>query len=122
MLSIILIIVILIIGFIVFKSRGQKVSLGTVQAALKNGGTLIDVRSSTEYKMGHAEGSVNISLQSLQSGKIPTKDKQSEIYVYCHSGARASVAGAYLKKEGYLNVVNIGGIGKWRSMGGEVIK
>jgi len=105
-----------------FKRRGNSLSLETVNADLAKGALLIDVRSAAEYSSGHAKGSRNIPLQTLQSGTLPTKDKQQTVYVYCHSGARASRAKAILRQSGFSNVVNIGGLTKWRSMGGAVTK
>ena len=36
------------------------------------------------------------------------------LYVYCYSGARSGQAAAALRRMGYTNVKNIGGIASWR--------
>ena len=37
-------------------------------------------------------------------------DRSRHLYVYCYSGARSGQAAAYLRKQGYTNVSDIGGI------------
>ena len=64
------------------------------------GAVLLDVRTSEEYRDGHIPGSKNVPLQAL--------DKVA--YVYCHSGARSRQAAGLLRRMGYRNVNNIGGI------------
>jgi len=43
---------------------------------------------------------------------LPKMDQT--IFVICLSGGRASDAVAYLKRVGYTNVYNIGGVGSWK--------
>ena len=52
------------------------------------GAILLDVRTPQEYREGHIPGSKNIPLQSIQniSSVIPQKD--TPLFVYCHSGWR----------------------------------
>lgn len=76
---------------------------------------LIDVRTKEEFKEGHVKGSVNIPLDTLPNrfqSALPKKDQT--IFVICLSGGRASDATAYLKRVGYTNVHNIGGVGSWK--------
>lgn len=91
-----------------------------LQAVNTGEALLIDVRSKLEYKMGHAEGSVNIPLQTIQKVKIPAKD--TPVYVYCASGNRSSMAASTLQSKGYTNVTNIGGVGDWRAIGGNIVR
>ena len=81
---------------------------------------LIDVRSKLEYKMGHAEGAQNIPLDKI--GANIGVDKDTEVYLYCASGARSSSAEQVLRQKGFTNVHNIGGIGNWRAAGGTIVK
>lgn len=98
------------------------VTLKRVQTGLQGGGVLLDVRSSNEYASGHAKGARNLPVQRMESGELPKTSKDKPVYVYCHSGARASVAKRLLQRAGYEEVVNIGGLRTWRKMGGTIIK
>lgn len=71
---------------------------------------IIDVRSEDEFKEGHIEGAINIPLDILENIDIP---KEKKIIVYCHSGRRSNLAANTLKKLGYENVFDMGGINDW---------
>ena len=77
------------------------------------GALLLDVRGADEYAEGHIPGSVNIPLQLLPLKKGLPEDLDTPIFVYCRSGGRSRRAAAFLEKEGYENVKNIGGIMNW---------
>lgn len=74
------------------------------------GAILLDVRTPQEYREGHIPGSRNIPLQSIQniSSVIPQKD--TPLFVYCHSGNRSRQAVDFLTHMGYTNAKNSGGI------------
>ncbi len=74
------------------------------------GAVLLDVRTAMEYKEGHIPGSVNVSSDRIQKVEEKIPDKDTPVYVYCLSGARARGAVSAMKKMGYSNAVNIGGI------------
>ncbi len=74
------------------------------------GAVLLDVRSPQEYREGHIPGSQNVPLQQLDKVEEVTENKDTVLYVYCHSGARSRQAVSLLKHMGYTNVHNIGGI------------
>lgn len=69
----------------------------------------IDVRGNDEYEIDHVKGSINLPLSKLSSIEI---DKDKTLYVYCYSGSRSNMACSQLKKLGYKNVINIGGVNK----------
>ena len=71
---------------------------------------LLDVRTPQEYREGHIPGSQNVPLQQLDKVEEVTENKDTVLYVYCHSGARSRQAVSLLKHMGYTNVHNIGGI------------
>jgi len=75
-----------------------------------NGAVLLDVRTPQEYREGHIPGSKNVPLQQLDKVEGVTENKDTVLYVYCHSGARSRQAVSLLKHMGYTNVHNIGGI------------
>ena len=74
------------------------------------GATLLDVRSEQEYREGHIPGSKNVPLQQLDKVEDVAENKDSALFVYCYSGARSGQAAAQLRRMGYTNVQNIGGI------------
>ena len=74
------------------------------------GAVLLDVRSPQEYREGHVPGSQNVPLQQLDKVEEVTENKDTVLYVYCHSGGRSRQAVSLLQAMGYTNVHNIGGI------------
>ncbi len=83
------------------------------------GSVLLDVRTPAEYAQGHIEGAINLPLDALEDIENAVPDKDTPVFVYCHSGARSGRAAAYLKGRGYAAVRNIGGI---MSYHGKVVK
>ena len=75
---------------------------------------LLDVRTPQEYREGHIPGSKNVPLQTLDKVTSIAENKDTALYVYCHSGARSRQAVSYLQYMGYTNVNNIGGIAAYR--------
>ena len=71
---------------------------------------LLDVRSKEEFKEFSIPNSINLSVEDIQYGKVPNIPRESKIYVYCMSGARAEKAVEMLKLMGFTNAINSGGI------------
>ncbi|MEO8104742.1 MAG: rhodanese-like domain-containing protein [Candidatus Saccharibacteria bacterium] len=111
----------IIFGYMIIKNQGQNFSLEQLAEDLSEGGVLVDVRSASEFQSGHAKGAENVTLQAIQSGTMPSNNKQKPVYLYCHSGARAASASSLLKRAGYEHVINIGSLTRWRKMGGKVV-
>ena len=99
---------------------GQGLTFQAVQADLASGGQLIDVRTSSEYAAGHIDGALNLSLQDIQQGSVPSAAKTKPVYVYCHSGSRSGQAATILKAAGYQNIVDLGAIAHVQAMGGNI--
>jgi len=74
------------------------------------GAVLLDVRTPQEYREGHIPGSKNLPLQTIDKVDSIVENKDTVLYVYCHSGARSRQAASMLQHMGYNNVQNIGGI------------
>jgi rhodanese-related sulfurtransferase len=75
---------------------------------------LLDVRTEEEYSETHIEGSTNLPLQKIEMATSIITDKNKPLFVYCRSGVRSAKAVAILKKMGYTNVNDIGGILDYR--------
>ena len=74
------------------------------------GSVLLDVRTEEEFLMGHIPGSQNLPLQMIDDVEDVVGNKNTELYVYCRSGARSRRAVDMLEELGYTRAVNIGGI------------
>lgn len=61
---------------------------------------MLDVRRASEFNEGHIEGAVNISHTRLRD-RMGELSKEIDWLVHCKTGARASVASALLKREGF---------------------
>ncbi len=73
---------------------------------------VVDVRTEAEYRSDHIPGAVNIPFDTIHID-IPTEQKDAPIVVYCRSGNRSSRAAETLRRMGYSNIVDFGGIGSW---------
>lgn len=83
------------------------------------GAVLLDVRTPEEYREGHIPNSINLPLQEMQKAAGVLKDKEAPVFAYCHSGVRSGQAASMLKRMGYKQVTNIGGIMSYQ---GKVVK
>jgi rhodanese-related sulfurtransferase len=79
---------------------------------VKQGAVILDVRSKGEFQGGHIKGSINISVDSLNSNLNKLK-KDKPIITCCASGMRSANAKSILKSNGFKEVYNGGG---WSSL------
>lgn len=100
---------ILVVGFFCWQ-QSSKNRKALVIEMLKTGATVIDVRSPSEFNSGHFNGAINIPLDSLNSKTNKVGKKTDNIIVYCASGSRSSAAAIILRKYGFLNALNAGGL------------
>jgi len=72
---------------------------------------VIDVRSHLEYWLGHLPGAKCIPVGSIDQAitEHPEITMESNILVYCASGARSASAASTLRGMGYRRVVDAGG-------------
>ena len=82
-------------------------------ALVKQGATILDVRTKSEYAGGHIKGSINISVDQLMNNLNRLPDKNKTIITCCASGMRSASAQSILKSSGYANVHNGG---SWASL------
>ena len=81
--------------------------------------TVLDVRSRAEFARGHVPGALNIPLWRLLSPapRVPMS-LDNPIVVYCGHGPRAKLAGAALRRRGFLRVEYLEGhMAQWRRAG-----
>ncbi len=69
----------------------------------------VDVRESHEFASGHVKGALNIPPSKLMEGmpkELADLPKDTEIVLYCRSGARSNVGMQLLAQQGFTNLVN----------------
>jgi rhodanese-related sulfurtransferase len=81
------------------------------RALVRDGATLVDVRTDDEFRAGHMQGAKNIPVHEIEQrlNEIP---KDRKVVVYCRSGGRSASAAAVLQRKGY-DVVDIGPMHAW---------
>ena len=94
--------------------RQPDVNQGVNDYKNSTGAVLLDVRTPQEYSEGHIPGGKNVPLQTLDKVRSVVDNKDTELFVYCYSGARSRQAVAALGQMGYTKVNNIGGISSYR--------
>lgn len=70
---------------------------------------IIDVRQPIEYKMGHIKEAINLPPAKLMAGlpeELANVPKDTEIILYCMSGARSGAAMQIIRNYGFTNLVN----------------
>ena len=75
---------------------------------------ILDVRTQEEYETAHIPGAICIPNETIGTEDITElPDKDQLILVYCRSGNRSKQASEKLAKQGYINIVEFGGINSW---------
>jgi len=87
---------------------------GLEEYAQTENAVMLDVRTPQEYGDGHIPGSRNVPLQTIDKVTSVAENKDTALFVYCHSGARSRQATAMLQRMGYRDVRNIGGIAAYQ--------
>lgn len=79
---------------------------------IEKGATIIDVRTALEYRLGHAENTLNIPLSSLNSRIEELKEMKKPLLLCCRSGARSGQAAEMLNRLG----IECHNIGSWKTL------
>ncbi len=85
---------------------------------------LLDVRTPNEFYSGHLKNAKLIPLQQLEQRISEISDyKNKDIFVYCRSGNRSTVAAEILIKHGFKKIYNLRtGIREWINSGNKVVE
>lgn len=75
---------------------------------LSNTGTIVDVRTTSEFNSEHVEGSINIPLNQIEARLDELKALKQPLLLCCLSGGRSGQAQNYLSQQG-LECYNAGG-------------
>ena len=68
----------------------------------------VDVREPYEFERDHVEGAINLPPSDLMAGAkiLAGVPKDTELVLYCLSGARSNASMNYLRQLGFTNLVN----------------
>lgn len=86
------------------------VSAARVQAALDEGAMVVDVRTPEEFAAGHYPGARNIPLDEIVARRDEVGKPSEVVVLYCASGNRSGQAVALLRRYGFVNLINGGGL------------
>ena len=75
-------------------------------------GMVVDVRTTTEWNLGHYKGAIHIPSKALTPAKFTFVQPRTGILVYCNTGQRARAAAEKIRTFGFENVYYIKG-GYW---------
>ena len=109
-----------VLGFLISCNSGQSQAVDA--QAFEKGISeekpqLLDVRTKGEFQRGHIENSLLADWNDREEFVRRTSflDKNKPVYVYCAAGPRSTAASAYLRENGFTNVVELkGGFTSWR--------
>jgi phage shock protein E len=88
---------------------GRRSPMEDVKAKLAAGATVVDVRSPEEFRGGAYPGALNIPVQVLPQ-RLAELPRGVPIVLYCASGIRSGAAAQLLRRAGFADVVNAGGL------------
>ncbi|GAB3765371.1 rhodanese-like domain-containing protein [Microlunatus parietis] len=85
-----------------------------VEQHVRDGWTLLDVRTDGEWADGRIEGAVHLPLDQLIARQDEVPDR---VVCVCAVGARSAQAASYLAAQGRETVNLAGGVYAWQSSG-----
>ncbi len=90
----------------------KKLSTNQILEIIKNDRNhlVVDVRSYNEYKTNHFITAINIPYLNIETIRNIATFKNTYIFLYCSSGLISGEAEKALRKMGYYNAYNMGGI------------
>jgi len=102
-----------------FRKPYDTVDVATAKTLLAGGATLVDVRTSQEWRTGHAPQAKHAPLDRLSVSTTGIR-KDRPVVAMCQSGARSAAAARLLADQGYQAYSLRGGITAWRAAGESV--
>ena len=88
------------------------INLGLRNYQADSGAVLLDVRVAGEYQRKHIEDALSLPVEEIDRAPEVIPDRNTPIYVYAYGGETSLRAVKKLRKLGYKNVNDIGGIKK----------
>ncbi len=99
---------------------GTGISVRQVLAELATGAVLIDVRTNSEFRHGHAPMAINVQLGWL-STEAPILAAGRTVITICMHGNRSSQGARLLALDGWRAFYVLGGLTAWTAAGERVI-
>jgi rhodanese-related sulfurtransferase len=95
----------------------EQLEVSVAQTKISDDVQFVDVRQPGEFGGGHARGTINLPLNSLDR-EIDKLDPSRPTYVICQTGYRSSLAASLLENAGFDKVYNVaGGTSAWIEKG-----
>ena len=88
-------------------------------AAVRQSGTLIDVREPVEYAAGHVSGAVLVPVGQVTT-RVQELDRSRPVYVICATGNRSLAIADLLRSTGFDAWSVTGGTAAWAGSGRSV--
>jgi phage shock protein E len=85
------------------------ISSSKAKELIKKGAIVIDVRTKTEWNIGHYKKALHIPVSEINEKNLSKLNKNKTIVVYCNTGQRARKASEEIKKLGFNKVFYIEG-------------
>ncbi len=79
----------------------------SLEKKIQNGAVILDVRTEKEFRNGHIDGAVNISLGTIRARYIELDSSRTYI-TYCSHGLRSMKVKMVLEDKGFRHVYNGG--------------
>ena len=90
--------------------------------ARANSAFILDVRSESEWEVGHIETATLVPLPVLHT-RLDEIPRDRPVIVHCQRGSRSAVGAATLDAFGFLDVHELsGGVAAWEAAGHSLIK
>lgn len=94
----------------------HKITAEEAKKMMDEGGvTVVDVRTSEEYREKHIPDSILVPNESITTTQAPEElpDKDAVLLIHCRTGVRSKDASDKLVELGYKHVYDFGGIVDW---------
>jgi hydroxyacylglutathione hydrolase len=91
-----------------YQTGGGRLDEIPITERIITGHTILDVRSSAEWKVGHLPGATHVPLARLTE-RVDGLDRSAPSTVYCQSGVRSLIATSPLRRLGFMNVASLEG-------------
>ena len=104
---------------------GQSISSQQLSNFVNNeGGVVVDVRESSEFKQGHIVNAINIPYRDLEKRLTELSEyKQKPVIVVCKIGQHSGAASKMLKANEFEDVYKLlGGLSDWTSNSMPLVK